>query len=231
MKHCLWCHTEILQQMYWKAFITGMGNTSLCGECMKQLEPIYAQTCTRCFKQSTKPICNDCHKWRLFFNGEDPLVKNISSFIYNDFLKEVIAKWKYRGDYVLIDMFTPMIKKTLQTYLKELMADSVVVPIPLSKERLQVRGFNQSAAIATRMLRNDDQMKEILKRTHGEKQSKKSRMQRIFGKNPFNLTETVTKPVILVDDIYTTGTTVRHAATLLKQNGCPAIYSYTLIRG
>src|SRR5699024_5852153 len=100
-----------------------------------------------------------------------------------------------------------------------------------SKERLINRGFNQSLAIAEKLARNTSDIQQVLQRIHSEKQSKKTRSQRIFGKNPFKLIKKTNKSVILVDDIYTTGTTLRHAATLLKQGGCPAIYSYSLIRG
>src|SRR5690625_1097913 len=73
--------------------------------------------------------------------------------------------------------------------------------------------------------------KDILTRIHSEKQSKKTRSERLSADNPFVAAKKVNKPVILVDDIYTTGTTLRHAATLLKEQGCPEVYAYTLIRG
>src|SRR5699024_2546140 len=149
----------------------------------------------------------------------------------NDLMKEMIAKWKYRGDYELLNAFSKDIKATMNTHLQNILKEYVIVPIPLSEERLHERGFNQSLAIANKLTDDKHRIQDILERTHGEKQSKKSRDQRIFRKNPFKLTKIINKTVILVDDIYTTGTTLRHAASLLSQSGCPAVYSYTLIRG
>ncbi len=103
----------------------------------------------------------------------------------------------------------------------------LIVPIPLSDERLYERAFNQAEVIAKWI---QPEIDLILRREHREKQSKKSRHERITSKNPFILTKTINKPVLLVDDIYTTGTTLRHASTMLKKHGCPRVDAFTLIR-
>src|SRR5690625_4075328 len=102
------------------------------------------------------------------------------------------------------------------------------VPITLSEERLLERRVNQAKVLAACLPAEN---KDILKSIHSEKHTKKTRSERLSADNPFAATKRVNKPVILVDDIYTTGTTLRHAATLLKKQGCPEIYAYTLIRG
>src|SRR5699024_2348874 len=101
--------------------------------------------------------------------------------------------------------------------------ECVVVPIPLSNERMCSRAFNQADMLATFL---PAEKEYVLTRTNTEKQSKKTRIERLTSTNPFK----IKKPVILVDDIYTTGTTLRHAAIILKSNGCPEVYAYTLIR-
>lgn len=231
MNFCLWCDVEIIYQVHWKTLLNGNRKGRLCHECFQRISFINGEVCTKCCRESKLPICHDCKRWQLFFNGEDPLLTNIATFKYNDFMKEVIAKWKYRGDFILIDMFTKQIQKTIQTGMNSFFDNSILVPIPLSKERLEERGFNQSLAIAERITDDARKINNIIERIHSEKQSKKSRSQRIFRKNPFKLLKKTNKTVILVDDIYTTGTTLRHAAKLLKQSGCPAVYSYSLIRG
>src|SRR5699024_5582346 len=103
-----------------------------------------------------------------------------------------------------------------------------IVPIQLSKERLYERNFNQAAQLASFVIPN---ISNILERTHTEKQSKKSRKERLMSKNPLILREKVQKDVILIDDIYTTGQTVIYAGSLLKQSGCENITAFTLVRG
>lgn len=231
MNTCYWCEREIIKQLDWKTLIIGRENDLLCEECIKELEVINEPFCMKCFKSSTDKICDDCKSWEEYFLGNDPLEKNISTFYYNEFLKEIIAKWKYRGDYILGKIFYHEIKLTIKRYYQPYLKEAVLVPIPLSNNRITERGFNQSELIAQLMTNDHKKIVHLLERVDDEKQSKKSRMERIYTKNPFKLRKTINNSVILVDDIYTTGTTIRHAARLLKENGCPAVYSYTLVRG
>lgn len=231
MNICYCCHSKIIKQLNWSTFITGKYNDILCDLCLRQLEKIHEPYCNKCFKATKNKMCSDCKKWDDYFNGKDPLIKNISTFYYNDFLKEVIAKWKYRGDYVLGMIFENEVKRTFNNYFKMIEKNAIIVPIPLSKERTLERRFNQAQQIAEMITNDKNKIVHLFERIHNEKQAKKSRKERIFTKNPFKLRKTTNNFVILVDDIYTTGTTIRHAASLLTKNGCPAVYSYTLVRG
>ena len=145
--------------------------------------------------------------------------------MYNDFLKEIIARYKFRGDYILAKAFSLFIKERL----KDKHFD-YLVPIPLSGERLYERGFNQSAALIHEA---GYTAKELLQRIHSEKQSKKSRQERIHQKQVFELlpADIKNKSILLIDDIYTTGSTLYHAAKVLKTGGAASIYSLTLARG
>ncbi|WP_052360647.1 ComF family protein [Oceanobacillus manasiensis] len=223
--YCLWCDQEIISSVNWGNLMLPPRSLTLCEECEGKLERITGSRCEKCSRKSAEQICSDCQWWST--QKREVLAKNHSIYVYNAFMKEIIAKWKYRGDYVLKKVFE---EAFLEAFRKEFgkYKDTVLVPIPLSDARLAERGFNQAEALARQL---PIQSKNLLTRTDSEKQSKKSRKQRIAGKNPFIMTETLNKPAILVDDIYTTGTTLRHAAELLRQNGCPKVSSYTLIRG
>src|SRR5699024_4570268 len=103
----------------------------------------------------------------------------------------------------------------------------VVIPIPLSAERTIERGINQADMLAHFL---KAPKRNILTRLHTEKQSKKGRAERIFAKNTLKLLERVNKSVILIDDIYTIVTTLRHVIKILVKNGCQEVYTYTLVR-
>ncbi|WP_282141045.1 ComF family protein [Cytobacillus oceanisediminis] len=153
------------------------------------------------------------------------LDKNHSIFSYDDFLKETIARYKFRGDYILAKAFSPYIKKWLQPCQFDF-----IIPIPLSPERLYDRGFNQSEALIREA---GFPSADLIKRTHSEKQSKKSRYERIHIQQVFELRSNINvekKRILLADDIYTTGSTLYHAARMLKQAGASSVISFTLAR-
>lgn len=225
---CLWCDEEIIPTMSWSNFLLLPSKKVLCLNCAHGLEVINGSRCSACSRPCGDLICSDCQKWRDIAKGEDTLTKNYSIFQYNPVIQAMITKWKYRGDYCLGGIFKESFMQSYEAIFGSLKKDSIMVPIPLSEERLKERGFNQATMLADFL---PVEKKEILMRIHGEKQSKKTRMERITTRNPFSLNETVKKTVILVDDIYTTGTTLRHAASILREAGCPRVYAFTLIRG
>lgn len=225
--YCLWCMEEMQTMLNWSNFLTLMKSNGLCDTCKVDLQILAGARCKKCSRETELEICSDCIWWEEQRLG-DPLIKNYSVFHYNSFMQEVIAKWKYRGDFALGEIFRSYVYANFKHEFQSLAKEALVMPIPLSSERLLERGFNQAEVIASFL---PIQKAALLIREHGEKQSKMNRIERIRTKNPFSLQGTIKKPVILVDDIYTTGTTLRHAATHLKENGCPGVYAYTLIRG
>ncbi|MEH7124273.1 ComF family protein [Bacillus sp. JJ1773] len=152
------------------------------------------------------------------------LEKNFSIVMYNDFAKEVMAQYKYRGDYVLAHVFASFMKKRLAA-----ISFDKIVPIPLSAERLYERGFNQSEALIRAW---GFESSDLFTRTHTEKQSKKSRSERIHLAQVFQIKEPIpNQNILLIDDIYTTGSTLRHAAKCLKEAGAHSVSSVTFARG
>jgi competence protein ComFC len=226
--YCLWCQREILAEVNWGNLFYPDSLQHLCGQCMAKLEPLIGKQCALCSRLTdNNKVCMDCERWESDPDWQGTLVFNKSVFLYNEAIQEMVVKWKYRGDYILREVFrTAFGKKFLETF--SLWNDIVVVPIPLSKERLAERGFNQAESLASLV---ETPMHHALARVNGEKQSKKTRRERLASMNPFEVTMEVKKTIVLIDDIYTTGVTLRHAAKKLKESGCPAVYSFTLIRG
>lgn len=229
---CLYCDSPIKEMITWKGLFHSEPQY-LCDDCQKGLKPIGGQRCLHCSRSLEKlpdglkkdEVCLDCFSWEEDSNWQGILQLNTSLFEYNDFLKDYLARYKYRGDHRLAKAFGPQ----LANYLKTLQYDHII-PIPLSEERHYERGFNQSAALLEEAQITPS---HLLSRSHSEKQSKKSRQDRlqqkqIFSKMPTHITG---QSILLFDDIYTTGTTLRQAAKLLKEAGAKQVTSITLARG
>jgi competence protein ComFC len=230
---CLYCHNTIQPDIGWRAIFSIEKVHHLCFKCEEQLDRIDGNACRICNKPfhllnekfRDEDLCHDCFRWEEDQEWQGSLEKNLSLFLYNDFLKELLAKYKFRGDYVLAKIFGAEVKKQLLR-----MNPDFIVPIPLSETRLYERGFNQAAGLVTEAGCSPT---EILTRIHSEKQSKKSRLERIHLPQVFKLHPDMLlegKRIVLVDDIYTTGSTLRHAAKLLKSAGAVSIQSLTLAR-
>jgi competence protein ComFC len=228
---CLYCASLINEVISWRGLFHSEPQF-LCGDCKNGLETITGKRCTQCSRSLDKlpdelirgEVCLDCYRWE-----EDPkwkgiLEKNTSLFEYNVFMKEYLARYKYRGDHILAKAFGTQIANCLKS-----MQYDHITTIPLSQERHYERGFNQSTALLEAA---GIELLSILSRDHSEKQSKKSRYQRLQQKQVFTLAETNLEgqSILLFDDIYTTGTTLRQAAKLLKEAGAQQISSITLAR-
>ncbi|MGD6878729.1 ComF family protein [Bacillus infantis] len=232
--HCLICHKEIDAEIGWQELFTRTEEKVICRECEESFEELKGTLCKICGRrlQGLDPqfidgdICYDCVRWEKGPEWEDVLNRNISLYAYNTFLQELIARYKYRGDYILAKVFKQEIRRNIET-----LKPDFIIPIPLSPERHYERGFNQAEAL---IITAGQTPTHLLTRIHTEKQSKKSREERIHLNEIFQISSFATfkaKNILLIDDIYTTGSTLRHAALPLKQAGAANIMSLTLARG
>ncbi len=225
---CVACGNKTLKSYSWLSLSNHQD--FLCGRCQNKLQRLKPPLCRKCHRMLSElpaefvqgEMCYDCVRWEKWGGS---LEKNMSLYVYNDYCKELMALFKYRGDYAIANIFA----KDVHTALSELEVD-YIVPIPLSGERLQERSFNQSEAfIQTAGLSAHN----LLTRIHSEKQSKKSRQKRLNQADIFQIQTNFpieNKKIVLVDDIYTTGSTLQMAAQTLAEAGASHIISFTIAR-
>ena len=113
----------------------------------------------------------------------------------------------------------------------------LVLPIPLSRERLAERGFNQALLLARRLGATEKICTDLLLRVlHTPAQSQLTRTQRLrnlrdsFAIDPLKTAEIKGRCVLLVDDVMTTGATLQTAALRLKQAGAAEVRALVLAR-
>jgi competence protein ComFC len=234
--NCLICHTPYNPMVSWRHLLTLKEEDCLCSKCRNAFMRINGEICDICGRPfaGLEPshrqgrLCTDCVRWQEDDEWKDVLTKNRSVYMYNEWMKEVVALWKFRGDYAMVKAFQEEFRREFYRHFDHTF---LIVPIPLSAERLYERGFNQAKALAELL---NLPIHDLLTRHHLEKQSKKSRRERLRTENVFQLsgkTSLQDKHIVLIDDIYTTGTTLRHAAKVLLKAGAASVSSFTLARG
>ncbi len=142
---------------------------------------------------------------------------------YEGSVKQAIGKLKYDGHRSIADLYGELLAQSWQISSLPLPKKLTIVPIPLHPEKLSARGFNQAESIARSFCQvTGDRLDLSLHRTRSTVAqfglSRSARQENVAG--AFALaSSSVLKPgatVLLIDDIYTTGATVRSAADVLR---------------
>ena len=181
-------------------------------------------------------LCDACEKkiLRLDFYDRPPaqIDKVLRVTKYRDGSRELLHKLKFDNNLRVV----PALKKILDgvsnrpEILKLLGVVDIVVPVPLHAERLKERGFNQTELIFGEWLTKKNlPLKNILIRLRPTPKlyslGKAEREKVLSG--VFAAIENVDlrgKKILIVDDIFTTGTTVRECAKVLRSMGAAKIF-------
>ena len=163
-------------------------NNIICEECFSKLEPRY-----------------------IHFQIDD--VKATSIYVYNQEMKELIYKFKGCYDIEMGDVFL----NRYLWYLKLKYKGFYIVPLPSYEMDDKRRGFNHVVEIYNRL---NLPVLKVIKKTKESKQAKKSRKERLKAIDSFgveDIEQVKGKKILIVDDVYTTGSSVRAAITLVKR--------------
>ncbi|WP_217562084.1 ComF family protein [Paenibacillus sp. GbtcB18] len=208
----------------------------LCMACFNAIPWIMAVRCPVCGRPDD---CLDCvRRTTCFFRYSRSAVR------YDPLMKEWLASYKYRGNERLLPLFSGMLVHAYHQLVKELPAAGqegsgfhCISYAPMNVSRLAERGFNQAEAMAVELGRRLSlPVVPLLERTrHTAKQSFKSRGERLNDlQGAFKLLEEATGSiarleegiggqgwpvrVLLLDDVYTTGSTLNQCAQTITQS-------------
>lgn len=212
---CLLCHAEYtIEPTFHQLLLLKLPSPGICTSCHNQFQQITTPYCSRCYKPDIKDVCSDCKIWE----KEGIIVNHQAVFTYNTVMEDFFSRYKFMGDYRLHHIFNKYFK-TERGY--------TIVPIPVSKQRFQERGFNQVIALLHSL-----PFSSLLEKEEGPTQNTRTRNERLKNKNTFTLKAKVKVPdkILLVDDVYTTGRTLQHAIAVLKQGGAQEIKTFSLCR-
>lgn len=213
--------------------ISNTGENGICPSCQNKLKYIETPRCLKCGKQITseeKQYCHDCAKGRHVFR------QGVGVWGYTEEISKSMYAFKYNNQRHFARIYARELYNKCGNIIEGWRAD-VLIPIPLHADRMKKRGYNQAQLIANEFgkLINLPTDSEILIRNRKTKPQKelndKERVKNL--ENAFKIQKSIVeyKKAILVDDIYTTGTTVDACARLLKDMGVEEVYFAALCIG
>jgi ComF family protein len=201
----------------------------LCAGCTRDLA-LNTLCCPRCALplESPAPACGECLK------REPPFAAAWAPFRYGHPLDLLEARFKFRADLAAGRVLTELMIE--RAHIDAPARPGLLIPIPLHRERLRERGYNQALELARPLaqalglpLRHDLLLraKATPPQTGLDAKARRRNLHRAF-----ELTVTGTLPdfVVIFDDVMTTGATLREAALTLRRAGVARVDVWALAR-
>jgi ComF family protein len=145
----------------------------------------------------------------------------------------LVLRWKYDGDHVVGASLAALLAEHRTAHAK---CYDVIVPVPLHTTRLARRGFNQAAVLARRIARPGERLAlDALQRAgRGVSQATLNRAARAENvRDAFRVRARAgvrARSVLLIDDVVTTGATVRACSAALLDAGAACVDVWSLAR-
>ncbi len=202
----------------------------ICPSCRDAFHFITEPVCKICGRElyaDDQELCHNCGKHRFSFDY------GIALMDYNDAAARSLGAVKYKGRREYLDYYAEETVLRLGKHLQEMQIDAFV-PIPVHPARKRRRGYNQAAVLADRLgeALGIPVLEGALKRRKNTKALKelsaaerlKNLMDAFYpGDIPGNL-----KSVCIVDDIFTTGSTMEACSRILKRAGVEHVVCFSL---
>ena len=159
-----------------------------------------------------------------------------SACLYDGALKELVHLFKYKGKTILAKIFSKLMINYIEDNPEIANVDMVTV-VPLHKERLREREFNQSLMIASPISRKHslllvNALEKTRKTRYQNELLKSERLKNLVGVFTVSPKANIRdKNILLIDDIITTGSTLGECAKTLLSGGAKSVTSFTLARG
>lgn len=182
-------------------------------------------TCIICNDSEVEGLCYKCKSKITFCKDEELCIG-----YYTGPLKELILAFKYKKDFSAGEVLVSFIEKKIQ----ELEKDYYLTFIPISKESLKERGFNQCEYLAKELgFRNNLEVMDTLEKVKETKiqktLSKEDRSINLKGAFKAKVGSSINgNKFVLIDDVITTGATIEEGIRELKENGAKEIKILTL---
>ena len=206
---------------------------TVCGACRKKLKKIEEPRCKKCgrpvrvFEQEN---CPDCERANHFYE------EGMGIYLYEGDMRRAVHRMKFQNKRIYAKVFGEMMAEEIGAALSKWEIEAIV-PVPMYRRKQRKRGYNQAELLARAIgqIWNIEVKKDWVIRKKDtaaqkdlEKKDRANNMKKAFAirKNEVEL-----KNILIVDDIYTTGSTVDAVADVLKKHGVQNVYFVSLCIG
>jgi len=214
-RHCLGC---------------GQEGHYFCPVCREEIQPLAIQICPVCQKPA---IHGQTHS---YCRSRDSLDGLISCFLYEGIIKKAIGKLKY---HFLTALTEELVELMILFCPLSRFENQILVPVPLHPRRERWRGFNQSELLGRKLanhfgwpVKTDILSRQRYTQPQMSLKGKERKVSIIkaFKVNPHLPDSTFNLPLIVFDDVWTTGSTLKEAGKVLKMAGFKNVWGLTICR-
>ena len=206
------------------------------------LWPTRCAACDVLLDDPSKLICDRCH---LAISPAAPvpappapLTSAWALFYYEGAVSNLIARWKYHEDFAAQKALFSLIPERIEALKAFVPANACMIPVPPHPHRLRERGYDPVWSFASRLHRIlvqhaleipfvEDRLVRTRHTAHQAKLSREERLQKLDG--ACAVQGTLESPcILLIDDVYTTGSTSVACAQTLMASGAQRVDVLTL---
>lgn len=207
-----------------------------CRACWDQIGPIAGSRCSRCdqpFVSAAATSWTPDHQCQNCFERPPAYERAWTLFPYLPPLQDAICAFKYRGKFALAKPLAALMIRAIPSQID----GDLLVPVPLHPTRLRAREFNQSLLLADQLgrhLKRPVSATVLVRVLATDPQTTLSRQERLRNlRQAFavrNAEALAGRRVLLIDDVFTTGTTLNECAKTLRKGGALSVSALTLAR-
>lgn len=214
------------------------GETGIHRNCQKKLYPVKEPLCMHCGKPVSLEkyeYCPDCSR-KLRAGGEDTITQGKALYLYQGEIKKSMYRLKYANRREYGAYFAKEAYERYGEWIKQCGIE-VLIPVPMYRKKEKQRGYNQAKVFAKELsyrtkLPIDGNFVYRIRNTAPQKElndlNRKNNL-----KNAFHIPKNIVKynRILLIDDIYTTGSTADELATTFHKNGVEVVYFMSICIG
>ena len=212
------------------------GGVHLCTACAGQAKKIVAPFCQRCSEPFDGAItgeftCSNCAGRMLHFDCA------VSRYLSRGVVREFVHRFKYDRHFYLRHPLADWLAAALDDERIRAQPIGALVPVPLHSARFREREFNQADVLAELLAQRTGTplLRALTRIRYTTTQTRLDRNERMENlRNAFRVRQTSAvqnRHLVLVDDVFTTGSTVDECARVLRAAGAASVRVMTVARG